>query len=255
MIPQMMPAFKRRISGCLTVALGGVAVIVFANISWALDLPAEPLLNLRSEEFHRREAAQADLLVWARAQPQPAMDALFQQSQMAADPEVRERCLAVLRDLVHDEYLTDGEGFLGIRMQDEIASVPGDPAPRSATRVIQLVGDSAARHAGLLANDLIVGLGEDVWREGGVSQSFTDKIRQMKPRTRVVLKVLRDGQVMAFEVILGRRPFIAEPMLADGRPVDLEAAERVAKESYFNRWLARKKSSNSRGLGFGNRHP
>ena len=50
---------------------------------------------------------------------------------MADDPEVRERCLAILRDLVNDEYLKDGEGYIGIRMQDEMATaVPGDVKPR-----------------------------------------------------------------------------------------------------------------------------
>lgn len=219
-----------------------IIVLLVGHAAWALELPAEPLLNLKSEEFRQRESAQADLLVWARAHPEPAMDALFRHSREAADPEVRERCLAVLRALVNDEYLTEGEGYIGIRMQDEFANVPGDPKPRSVIRVIQVIAESAAQHAGLQPNDLIAGLADQVWHEGAVSRLFSEKIRQLKPRTKVKLQVLRDGKLQAIEVTLGRRPFIADLMLPDERAVDPESAERAARDAYFRRWLERKKS-------------
>ena len=224
------------------LALLGSAFVVSGQVAGALDLPAEPLLNLTSEEFHKRESAQADLLAWARAHPEPAMDALFRHSREAADPEVRERCLDVLRELVNDEYLKEGEGYLGIRMQDELANLPGDPKPRAVIRVIQVVADTAAQHAGIQPNDLIAGLGGLDWPERGASPLFMGKIRQLKPNSKVTLKVSRNGKLMEVEVTLGRRPFIADPMLLDERPVDLEAAERAAKETYFRRWLEHKKS-------------
>ena len=45
--------------------------------SWGLDLPAGPLSGLQSDEFKIREAAQAELLAWARERPEQAMDVLF----------------------------------------------------------------------------------------------------------------------------------------------------------------------------------
>ena len=234
---------KPNVSSYVRMALLGSASMLTCNVSWAIELPAAPLLNLKSEEFRNRESAQADLLAWARGQPEPAMDALYRHARVAEDPEVRERCLAVLRELVNDEYLKEGEGFLGIRMQDELANVPGDPRLRAVIRVIQVVADSAAGHAGLQANDLIAGLGDLVWHEPGISQMFSDKIRQLKPNTKVTLKVSRNGKLMDIEVSLGRRPFIANPMFPDDRPVDLEAAERAAKDANFRRWLDRKKSA------------
>ena len=175
-------------------------------------------------------------------QPEAAMDELFRHSRVADDPEVRERCLAVLRELVNDEYLKDGEGYIGIRMLDEIANVPGDPKPRGVIRVIQVVPDSAAQQAGLQLNDLIAGVGDQIWHEGAVSPLFSEKIRQLKPNTKIMLKVLRDGNLMDIEVKLGRRPLIADTLFLDERQVDLEAAERAAKDAYFRRWLERKKS-------------
>jgi C-terminal processing protease CtpA/Prc len=103
------------------------------------------------------------------------MEELYRQSRVADDPEVRERCLGVLRELVNDEYLSEGEGYIGIRMRDEVAAaVPGDANPRNAIRVMQVVPDSAAERAGLLVDDLIVGLNDLVWRDGPASMPQTD---------------------------------------------------------------------------------
>ena len=237
-----MLARNRNTPGSLCRCLVASTVLLACLGGWALELPAGPLVNLNSEEFRKRESAQAELLDWARAQREPAMDALLRHSRLAADPEVRERCLAVLRELVNDEYLTDGEGYLGIRMQDEIANLAGDPKPRSVIRVIQVIPESAAQLAGLQPNDLIAGLADQVWHEGAVSRLFSEKIRQLKPKTKVTLHVSRDGKLLEIQVTLGRRPFIADPMLPDGRAVDPEAAERAAKDAYFRRWLERKKS-------------
>ena len=213
--------------------------------SWSVELPAEPFANLRSEEFRKRESAQAELLAWAREQREPAIDELFRQSRVADDPEVRERCVGILRELVNDEYLKDGEGYLGVLMQqvNEVVNFPGDPKPRMAVRVLQVMPDSAAHQAGLQFNDLIAGLGDEAWYEGIVNELVRERIRQMKPDTKVVLKVLRNGNVMDVEVKLGRRPLIADIPFMGGNKEDLDAAERAAKDAYFRRWLELRKSA------------
>jgi C-terminal processing protease CtpA/Prc len=216
-----------------------------AGVSSALDLPAEPLAKLKSEEFRARESAQAELLAWARQQHDGAMDELFRRSRTEDDPEVRERCLDVLRDLVNDEYLKDGEGFIGIQMLDELANVPGDAKPRGVIRVILVVADSAAQKAGLRLNDLIAGVGDQIWRDVAASLAFREQIRQMKPNTKITLKVLRNGNLMDIEVTLGRRPLSADTLFFGQQQLnaeDAEAADRTAKDAYFRRWLERKKS-------------
>jgi hypothetical protein len=210
--------------------------------SWGLDLPAGPLSALQSDEFRTREAAQAELLAWAHQRPEPAMDVLFRVSRTHGDPEVRQRCLAVLRELVNDEYLKEGEGFLGVRMQDEKALVPGEAKPRSVIRVIQVVPDSAAHQAGVKLNDLIAGLDDKVWRDEAALLPFMNHIRQIKPGHRVMLRILRNGERIDLEVKLGRRPLGADNPFLDPRQADLEAAEKTAKEAYFRRWLERRKA-------------
>ena len=237
----MHEGMKKRLT-VVSMIIGGM--VACPRPAWSLELPAEPLANLKSEEFRQRESAQADLLAWARKQAEPAMDELFRYSRVADDPEVRERCLDVLRELVNDEYLKDGEGFIGIQMLDEWAKegIPGDPKPRGVIRVILVVADSAAQQAGLQVNDLIAGMDDLVWRERAASLLFREQIRQLKPDTKVTLKVLRNGNLMDLEVTLGRRPLTADILFFDPRQLDPEATERVAKEAYFRRWLERRKS-------------
>lgn len=210
----------------------------------ALDLPAGPLLRLEAEEFGDREAAQVELLAWAREKSEPAVDELIRQSRVAENPETRERCLSILRELANDEYLTEGEGYMGIRMLDEIANVPGDQKPRAVIRVIGVVQDSAAHQAGLKIDDLIAGLNEEVWTERAASLPFSERIRQFKPNTSITLKVLRDNNLVTVKVKLGRRPPSADILLMNSRDVDLGAADRAAKDAFFRSWLSRKRSGN-----------
>ncbi len=212
------------------------------GLSFALELPHEALTDLKSDEFRIRENAQAELLKWSLERPEAAMERLYRESRSSTDPEVRERCNNVLRILVNDEYLKEGEGFIGIHMQDEMKVLPGDPKPRVSIRVMQVMPDSAGQKAGLMINDLIVGLNDQVLRAEATDRSFTESIRQFKPGTKIILKVLRDKDLIDLEVILGRRPLIiaGNPFLNE-RPDDEKAAEQAAREAYFRRWLERRK--------------
>jgi hypothetical protein len=226
--------------GAISMAAGWL--LACAGLLGALELPAGPLADLKSEQFRQREQAQAELLAWARQQPgEGALDELLQHSRVGDDPEVRERCLDVLRELVNDEYLKDGEGFIGIQMLDELTMVPGEAKLRGVIRVVLVVADSAAQQAGLQVNDLITGMGDQVWHDAAVSLDFKEKIRQLKPNTKITLKVLRNGKLMDLDVTLGRRPLRADSLFLDERQIDPEVAERAAKEAYFRRWLERRK--------------
>lgn len=208
----------------------------------AEEFPVGTLEDFKSEDFRTRETAQASLLEWSRKNPGIAIDRLFGLSQTADDPEVRERCLAVLGEVIGDEYLQEGEGYIGIRMQDEIGNVPGDPKPRGVIRVLQVVPDSPAHSAGLKFNDLIVGLDDRVWLDAAASQSFMQTVREFKPATRITLRVVREGKLLDVPVKLARRPLFADNPFLDESQIDLEAAEKAAKEAYFRRWLEARKA-------------
>ena len=203
----------------------------------AVELPPKALSGLSSRQFREREVAQMELLDWARTRPGPAMTELLKQTHGADDPEVRARCLSILRDLVTDEYLKEGEGYIGISLRDEVSDVPGEQNPRGVIRVMQVQGDSPAERAGIRLNDLIVGINGEVWHE----TAFRANVRMMKPNMKVDLKILRDGGLVDLKVTLGRRPLSADTPFFPGQTFDPEAIERAAKEAYFRRWLSQRK--------------
>ncbi len=229
-----------------TRKLGAISVFLSFSVGWlpiagAVDLPAKAYAALKSPVFREREAAELELLAWGRQQPEPAMTELLRQSRTADDPEVRERCLSVLRDLVTDEYLKDGDGYIGINMQNDTAVVPGDPNPCSVIRVTHVVADSAGLRAGLKMNDLIAGLDGQFWHEVPAAEPFAAKIRGLKPGAKVTLKILREGKLITLEVALGKRPPSLNNQFQNGSNFDPEAIERADREAYFRRWLSQKK--------------
>lgn len=226
------------------VAWIAIAILhIFSCVGNSLDLP-RCFENLSSPEFQKRESAQADLLAWARQNSEPAMAEFFNQSQTANDPEVRERCVEILRNLVGDEYLKEGEGFIGIALglNDEVIAVPGDSTPRNAIRVVGVRADTPGQLAGMQLNDLIVELEGTTWRGVEASSLFREKVKAMKPDSHADLTILRDGKLVEIKVKLGRRPLMAD-MFFNGLNFDSGAAERAAKEAYFNRWLLQMKAS------------
>ncbi|MCB1131025.1 MAG: PDZ domain-containing protein [Verrucomicrobiae bacterium] len=209
----------------------------------ALELPPEILAGLASDRFRDRESSEAELLAWARQRPDKSASSLLEAVQENPEPEVRERCLAVLKELVDDEYLRDGRGYIGILMRNEAMLVPGDERLRRVIRIIQVVQDSAAEKAGLRVGDVIAGTSDMKWYDGEASEQFGKAIQAMKPRTKVELKLLRDNKPMDVVVVLGRRPPEADAAFMNGNPnAAMEAAER-AREAFFEEWLKRHKAA------------
>jgi len=200
----------------------------------AVELPPKILSDLGSLQFRERENARVKLLDWARSQSDVAMEELLRQSRVADDPEVRERCLNILRALVIDEYLKEGEGYIGIGLKDELLVVPGETKARGVIRVMQVQANSPGESAGIRQNDLITGINGEVWHEA----LFRENIRTMKPNTKINLKILRDGVLANLMVTLGRRPLSADRQFFNGPISEPEAMERAAKEAYFRRWLS-----------------
>ena len=216
-----------------------LAGLGFVAVLGAAEMPQDELGRLGADEFRVREEAEAALLAWARQDPERTIRRVFRESRDHADPEVRDRCLSVLKELANDEYLRDGEGYIGIWMQNETMLVPGDERMRQVVRVQRVMPGSAAELAGVKAQDLIVGAGEIVWYEGEASERFSEVIRQMKPRETVRLKVIRDGELREIKVILGRRPADADIAFQHGDPAMAEEAARRARERFFEAWLRR----------------
>lgn len=217
----------------------------------ALELPAGLVVGLQSEKFADREMAEAELLAWARQRPEEAMEEVFKQSREAVEPEVRERCHAVLREIVGDEYLRDGEGYLGVTMNlmMEPVRVAGEAEPRAGIRLTQVVADTPAKKAGLVAGDVLLGVNDRMWGKDEGPDAVTGVIKGFKAGAKVTVSLFREGKVVVVPLVLGRRPAIVDIAMLLGfggglgqmqDPEAVRQAEVAAKEEHFRRWLARK---------------
>ena len=210
-------------------------LVILPDLVGAVELPVRPLSNLGSRQFHEREVAQSELLQWARTHPESTTGEFLRQSREADDPEVRLRCHQILRVLVMDEY--EGEGYMGIGLQDEISTVPGELKPRGLIRVTMVQEGTPAERAGIRNGDLIAGVDGNLWPE----ELFRQKILMMRPNTKINLRIVRGGELVTLQLKLGRRPLSVGNGFFNGPNVDPEAAERAAKEAYFRRWLDQRK--------------
>ena len=222
-------------------------LLLFVTMTSALCAQAIPksfLKALESEDFKARESAESDVLSWARKNPKAAVAELLRLSSDAGSPspEVRERSMQVLRQLAADDFAKEGDGYLGVRMNDRMVRMPGNKPDRWAVMVIEVVADSAAAKCGLKAGDAIVELDGQTWQQEA-SKPFSEQIRKRKPGTRVMLRVLRDGALEDLRVELGRRPADADQFMPGMDPEGRKALEQQAKEDHFQRWLLEKKGT------------
>lgn len=198
------------------------------------DVPPGNLIEgLGSEEFVRREKAQAELLTWALERPQVATPEILRLFQEDNDPEVRKRALEILKALANADYLADGQGYLGILMQEEPLEGAQGGKVQFGIRVLDVMKGSPAEQAGLKMGDLIISLDAKGWEEIGAITVFSEAVAAKKPLVEVILMVKRaQGDPMGITVKLGKRP-IADLRMGG----DLGLLEQQAKELHFKQWL------------------
>jgi len=198
------------------------------------DRPSESLFQgLGSEEFDVREGAQAELSAWAAKNPQLAIPIFLRLLQEDDDPEVRKRALKILKELGNIDYLSEGQGYLGILIGEEPLNAPQGGEVRFGIRVLNVGNGSPAEQAGLKMDDLILSLDGIIWKEGDAETKFITAVAAKKPLADVTLMVQR-GQAdpIGINVKLGKRPI---PDLQAGG--DLGLLEQQAKELHFQQWL------------------
>lgn len=233
---------------CASAGLRGVVAMFFWS-GWISPLMGDVVPqkdwreSLGSDDFKRREEAQSALLLWGRQNPREAKEWFYLRAAEETDPEIRRRCQAILRDLIIDEYLKEGDGYAGITMQVMPVVVPGDAGQRFGIRVTQVVPGAAAARAGVVVGDVIVGLDGKIWREANADREFQSRVRSQKPGGKVVLKLLRDNKEIDASLILGRRPAGLDGQVPFGmKPEDASRMDQEAKDAYFKRWLEQRKA-------------
>lgn len=202
------------------------------------ELPEKLVSDLADGEFRIRERAQSELLAQARQKPEPAMDELFRLSRNSGDPEIRLRCVAILRELLKDQYMREGQGFVGIGRADKTLDIAGRTEPCHGVLVTSVRSGTPAEKAGILVGDLIISLNGIEWKQGSPSETFADQIAAMKPGTKITLSIYRADKKVDLDLVLVRRPAGLFTEFMPGLTFDPERAEKEALEAYFREWFA-----------------
>ena len=206
-------------------------IVVFVNGG---ELPKALVEGLAAEDFKVREDSQSKLLEWAKTKEESAAPELFKISKTSEEPEVRQRCLDVLKGLSDQDYLKEGKGFLGITMQAEEARLPGKENLVPAVRINSIVKSGPAEKVGLNVGDSIITLNGVAFQGNDVLSEFSGAIGAMKPLNKVVLGIRRaNGNVEDVEVVLARHPGENLTVL----PQNLHLLDERAREQHFKMWL------------------
>lgn len=219
--------------------LCSMMLTVFAS---AEAVPNQLLEGLASEQFQVRETSQLELEKWLDEKSETRVKAVYAVYQNSDDPEVRSRCLKVLRTQSDKDYLNDGKGYLGIQMMEEMVEIPGDDKPRYCIKISMVQPGSQAELGGLKIGDLIASMDGKKWYNQNAIDEFSKTISSYKPRRKVVFEVMRAGEEKLIEipVVLGRRPVEDLRMLYYNDPKKLD---KDARDRHFNEWLEKQKQS------------
>jgi len=212
-------------------------IFIAAHHSHGERIPREILAGLVSEVFLDREKSQEELLGWARDKSETRAVALL--SLLADDdPEIRKRSSEILRQLSDEDYLSDGQGYLGIMMGEEMLQAAPDGRAGVGIRISMVIKGSPADSSGLKAGDLIIALDGKEWGEQGALDVFMETIAKKKPLANAVLTIRRNApEPIDVTVKLGKRP-IPDLRLAREDP---QILDMQAKDEHFKAWLKRLK--------------
>ncbi len=224
-------------SGILCL-LSQLFFVLLSSVCVAVELPSESLGRLADNEFKVREAAQQEVLIWARKNPQKSPGLLLRYLRKTADPEVQFLCSEVLMSLAKEEYATDGKGFIGIQMRDEMVIMPESGKQQAAIRITSILPGLAAEKAGLKVGELLVGINGKGWPSPATS-AMREQVEDMKPTTKIILQVIRNKKLEDVEVTLVKRPLAADNPALELMPGRAAEAEKRQWEQYFQKWKKR----------------
>jgi predicted metalloprotease with PDZ domain len=223
-------------SNCLLCSL------LLAVFSFAEQVPKHLLDGLSSEQFKIRETSETELQKWTNEKGLAGIKAICKVQQESNDPEVRFRCLRVLRSQSDQDYLKDGEGYLGVQLWEEMLDVPGDKKPRACVRITFVIPGSQAEKAGMKVGDVITSMDGTKWYERGALEQLIQTVASYNPLKKVVFEIKRPGEDELIEVpvILGKRPVKDLSMMYYS---DLDKLEKDARDKHFEEWLEKQKAA------------
>lgn len=206
------------------------------------------IARLSGPDFAEREKAASDLIEFGA----DAFSKLREAYRLADDLESRLRIEEVVRTAYLNHHVLNRHGFLGISMahittaqiqqfektqpkQLEQMGNPQLPEGRVGVFVSQVIADTGAAKAGVQKNDILIGI-DDVPITGtgvDIRDNFSSIIRTKAPGARVKLEVVRGGEVLNLEAVLGRPP---EQVAKNSNIIKVTPMYHVVAERFGQWW-------------------
>lgn len=217
-----------------------VCSVILAACAFAETVPNQLLEGLSSEQFKARETSQVELEKWVAEKGAAGVAAVYTVYQESNDPEVRTRCLRVLRIQSDKDYLHDGKGYLGVQLGEEMLELPGESKPRVGMRIAFLMPGGQAEIAGIKVGDVITSMDGKKWYQTGAREELIQTVASYKPLRKVVFEIKRpnEAELIQVPVILGKRPV---ENLAEMYYRDRNEVEKEARDIHFTEWLKKQK--------------
>ncbi len=236
---------KSYVAACLAAML--LAGSCVAGQEPAAAVPGQWIERLAADEFGDREQAAEKLGEWAKEHAGQARERFFDESVKNPEPEVRKRCRMLLREIVLDEFRSEGQGYVGIQMGQ--IDVPLEGGKAFGVRVSVVVKDTPAEKAGMKAGDVIVELDGKRWKQAGATEAFQKQVMERKPGDEVRMRIMRarEEKPVELKVKLARRPAISTTRLFLWAPQgglvpkgasDVRELQRGEEDEYFKKWYA-----------------
>jgi predicted metalloprotease with PDZ domain len=201
-----------------------------------------------------RKKAREELAAWAEKEPDQAKALFLQRMQESTEPEIRERCIQLLKPIAVLEYGLFGEGYIGISMGGALGiKLPDEENPCFGMTINSVSKGSPAEKFAIRPDDVIVSVNDFRWRDAESIQDpnagLSAKIRGIGAGRKANFGIWREGKLSTIEVLLTRRPSHIDQLpvqiQANGViKVDDNEMQKIVDEEknsnvYFSEWLAR----------------
>jgi hypothetical protein len=195
--------------------------------------PSCMLDQLASDQFEVRDAAYRQLKKWSEANLKESPEWLYQAWKKSAQPEVKTRCYALMKEAVLLQKFGRGKGFVGILMDQRIMG------KKMGIGIVQVLPKTPGEKAGLKPGDVIVGIDALDFNKIPKNQQgvdvrslFQDYVKSKHPDDVITLHLLRGGKKIDKKVTLMKRPASADVMGLGGGETS-----RSKNDAYFEQWL------------------
>lgn len=163
-------------------------VLATGGKSRAEDQLVQWVGSLDSEDYKTRERASSELIRLGHKQLDPVRELCLEHYLTTRDPEIRQRCKAILMELLKESF-----GFIGIKHeQQDIFDIDG--RLRRGVEVRVVLAGKPAEKAGLRVGDVILTLDGQELDPAAAAEDFGRRIRLMGPGHQTALEVERAGE-------------------------------------------------------------